>query len=144
MLTSALVPVSDTRGELERLFQLPDRLFERVLGYQSPQSGAPVAFYEEAERFTLEWELPGVQQSDIHLAVEGRQLLLKAKRSNAPYQERKTWIQERAFGEFQRSITLPEAVDMNAIQATLKDGVLTVILEKSKSAQPQVIPVTAG
>lgn len=51
---------------------------------------------------------------------------------------------ERTWGRFSRSIRLPRPVQMDAIEATYENGVLTLTLPKSAEAQPRMIPIRAG
>jgi HSP20 family protein len=52
-------------------------------------------------------------------------------------------LAERPSGRFCKTIDLPEAVDSNKAEATLKDGVLTLFVPKAEHARPKTIKVTA-
>jgi len=51
---------------------------------------------------------------------------------------------ERSYGTFQRSFSLPHLIDTNKIKATVKDGILEIIVPKSAESKPRAIAVTAG
>jgi HSP20 family protein len=124
-----------------------NRLFDRW-NHGSPYSG-PAAFpplnvWEEGDQVCVTAELPGLNLNDLEIYVTGgNQLTLKGERKPcAP--EKGVWHrQERAFGAFNRSLTLPYAVDPDKVEARLENGVLQVRLTKHESARPRKIPVKA-
>jgi HSP20 family protein len=124
-----------------------NRLFDRW-GNGSPLAG-PAAFpplnvWEEGDEVRVTAELPGLNFNDLEIYVTvGDQLTLKGERKPcAP--EKGVWHrQERAFGTFSRSLTLPFAVDPDKVEARLENGVLEVKLTKHESARPRKIPVKA-
>jgi HSP20 family protein len=97
--------------------------------------------YEVPKGFGIEWEVPGVKQDDLDVTVSGLQLTIRARRPQPAQDERKYHITERSHGEFQRMLTLPTEVDVDGIEASLKDGVLTLYLPKQQSKQPRSIPI---
>jgi HSP20 family protein len=87
-------------------------------------------------------ELPGVAKEQIKLALKDDVLSVSGVKpeieaENALVHTR----QERAFGEFKRSIPLPCEVVAGSINATLADGVLTVTLERKAAREEQEIPI---
>jgi HSP20 family protein len=92
----------------------------------------------------VEAELPGLDLKDLEIFVTGgTQLTLKGERKpQAP--EKALWHrQERGFGAFNRTITLPFAVDAEKVEAKFENGVLLVKLAKHESARPRKIQVKA-
>jgi HSP20 family protein len=124
-----------------------NRLFDCWNG-GSPFAG-PAAFpalnvWEDGDQVCVEAELPGLNLQDLEIYVTGgNQLTLKGERKpNVP--EKGVWHrQERAFGAFNRSLTLPFPVDPDKVDARLENGVLRVQLTKHESARPRKIPVKA-
>jgi HSP20 family protein len=74
--------------------------------------------------------------------LDGNTLTISGERKQEEEKnEGEGYRSERFFGRFQRSVTLPAAVQANKIEATYKDGVLTVMVPKSEEAKPKQIQV---
>jgi len=58
-----------------------------------------------------------------------------------PQEEAKYWVTERSVGEFHRSFSFPTRVDQDNVKASLKNGVLTIVVPKAKAPQPRKINV---
>lgn len=124
-----------------------NRLFNRWNGH-SPLNGS-VGFpalnvWEGGEEVFVEAELPGLQLNDLEIYVSGgNQLTVKGERKPCG-PDKGTWHrQERVFGTFTRSLTLPFPVDADKVEARLENGVLQVKLTKHESAKPRKIAVKA-
>jgi HSP20 family protein len=103
-----------------------------------------VNVWEEGDQVFVEAELPGLDLKDLEIFVTGgRQLTIKGERKPlAP--ENGVWHrQERSYGSFIRSLTLPVAVDPEKVDARFENGVLKVTLAKHESAKPRKIAVKA-
>jgi HSP20 family protein len=98
-----------------------------------------VDVHEDAESISVEVELPGLTLSDVTVGVENDLLTLSGERKSA--REEGHIIRERWVGAFARSFKLPRTVDVEKIEATLKDGILTVRLPKRESVKPRKIEV---
>jgi HSP20 family protein len=100
---------------------------------------------EEAERFVVTADLPGVEGKDIEITADHDVLTIRGERrsenkSSADGYERV----ERATGTFLRRFTLPESADVEAIKATHVNGVLELSIPKRPNAQPRRIEVKAA
>jgi len=98
---------------------------------------------EDETRYVLEAEIPGLNKKDIQLSLEESMLTISGKKSESQETKKslKSYCQERAYGEFSRQIRLNDAVDSDNVQAHYKNGILTVVLQKSKKSQLKEIPV---
>ena len=86
--------------------------------------------YETAEAYVLTAEIPGVDRDDIDIQTsDGRLILSGMRRERATACEQFHRI-ERGHGHFSRAFSLPEPIDVGAVSADLKDGVLTVTIPK--------------
>jgi HSP20 family protein len=122
-----------------------NRLFDRWLGDNQLSAGFPALnVWEDAEDCYVEAELPGVELKDLEIFVQGgNQLTVKGERKPVS-PDRGVWHrQERAFGPFSRTLTLPFPVDADKVEARLDNGVLLVKLAKHESAKPRKIAVKA-
>ena len=128
------------------------RQLERALG-DTHEDASPasvswiphVDIREEAERFVVAADLPGVEAKDINVTAEKGVLTVRGERrsqnkSSADGYERV----ERATGTFLRRFTLPESADAEAIKATHVNGVLEISIPKRPQEQPRRINVQAA
>ena len=104
-----------------------------------------VDVYEEAERFVVRADLPGVEPKDVEITTDKGVLTIRGqrhaeKRDNVKGYERV----ERVSGAFLRRFTLPEGADTAAIKAKQVNGVLEVAIPKQPQVQPQRISVEAA
>jgi HSP20 family protein len=100
--------------------------------------------WEEGEEVLVEAELPGLDLKDLEIYVTGgNQLTLKGERRSAAPEKGVWHRQERVFGSFSRSLTLPFPVNPEQVDARLENGVLHLRLTKHESARPRKIPVKA-
>ena len=100
---------------------------------------------EEAERFVVAADLPGVEGKDIEITADKGVLTIRGERRS----EKKTTDEsyervERATGSFLRRFTLPESADAEAIKASHVNGVLEVSIPKRPQEQPRRISVQAA
>jgi HSP20 family protein len=137
---SALVP--NTGGPINRLDSLLDRVFgdDGLLG--QGWGAVPVALWEDDDHVYVEAELPGLADGDVDITVHNGMLFIRGERK--PEDGRCYLYNGRSYGRFERVITLPQAVHTEDVQATLKDGVLSITLPKSPAAKPRKIAVKAS
>jgi HSP20 family protein len=138
---------SSSQPELSRLRREIDRLFEEPFGFFTPTTffegwSPTVDLYEDKDKITVQAELPGMKKEDIEVSLHGDTLSISGERKHE--QEDKdceVCRSERYFGRFQRSITLPQHVDGNKIEARYQEGVLTVTCPKSEESKRKQIEV---
>ena len=144
-------PIS--RDTLRDLQNMSDRIDRLLAGRNIPSAGrdeamalvdwAPaVDVMETDDEFQIRAELPGVEKKDVKLSVENGVLLISGHREQEKEEKGKRYHKiERAYGNFARSFTVPEAVDAEKVTAEFKHGLLTVRLPKSEKARPKSIEV---
>jgi len=80
-------------------------------------------------------ELPGMEEKDVDLTVTGNFLTIKGEKNEEKEEEKgEFWHSERSYGFFERTVELPEAVDMDKIEAKFKKGVLRITAPKKPEA----------
>lgn len=89
-------------------------------------------------------EVPGLSERDVKLSLNQDVLTLAGERKTVVPEGYLNHRQERPMMQFSRSFSLPCAVDPDRATASVKDGILTVTLEKAKEAQPRQISVKAS
>jgi HSP20 family protein len=98
----------------------------------------PVDIYETDEGFVILADMPGVGPDGLEVTAERDTLSIRG-RVDRPAEEPD--YQEYEFGEYRRTFTLTEDLEISAVTATLKDGVLRLQIPKSPRLQPKKIPV---
>lgn len=137
--SSSSDPFSSLHREMESFFG-------RFLNDTAQNTGATrgwraaVSLWDNADRVFLEVELPGVSKDSIDLTVHNGILRISGER-RTPEEDRNYWVNERLYGTFDRTISLPDDIDPDSIQAELVDGVLKIELAKKPEAQPKKIAV---
>lgn len=131
-----------TLSLLDEFRRRMDRVFDDV---DTGRTTWPRAnLYDTGAALRLEMELPGVVDKDVQLTLNQEVLTLQGKRKADPPEGYSVHRRERAPLEFSRSFALPCKVDPEKVTATLRDGVLTVELQKVPEAQPRQITVKAN
>ena len=100
---------------------------------------------EEEERFVLSADLPGIDEKDVEVTVHEGVLVLSGKREqSAEKQAEGGHYRERRYGSFCRQFRLGSKVDAEKIEASYKNGVLTVSIPKKEEPKPRQIPVSTS
>lgn len=100
---------------------------------------------EDATNYFVRAELPGIKAGELDISVTENNMSLSGERK--PFNDQETLKyhrRERESGKFSRVISLPTLVDTSKVEASSKDGVLTVVLPKSEAAKPKQIKVKAS
>ncbi|MDQ6621972.1 MAG: Hsp20/alpha crystallin family protein [Verrucomicrobiota bacterium] len=89
-------------------------------------------------------ELPGMRKDDIEISLHDGMLTISGERKSETPEGEEAAHSERFVGKFRRSISLPTRVDASKVNATYKDGILTVTLPKAEEAKPKQIQVNVS
>jgi HSP20 family protein len=132
--------LSTLRNEINRLFEAPYNGGGRSEVFNT---WAPALdLYEDKNNLVVTAELPGMKKEEIDISLHEGNLTISGERKvEKEYGEKETQRSERFFGRFQRTVSLPKAVDTKGVKAAYKDGILTVTLPKSPEAKPKQIEV---
>ncbi|WP_068109501.1 Hsp20/alpha crystallin family protein [Tropicimonas marinistellae] len=126
-----MVEKSHTSGFWPSLYEPFRGVGERLSEWVAPAAEASGA--ENAYRISV--ELPGVAEKDIALSVEDGVVTLSGEKRTEREEKGETWFfSERQYGSFSRSFRLPPDADGKAVDARLKDGVLTISVPKRSLA----------
>lgn len=97
---------------------------------------------ETKDAYNFKADLPGVKESDLDISLTGNRLTISGERQEEKKDEgEQYYTYERSYGSFSRSFTLPEGVDVDRVQADLKEGVLNVVVPKKPEIQAKRIPL---
>ena len=137
------VELEKIRQDFNRVFQWAITKAGRGLDWAETQQGVfnpRMDLIEERERFLLKFDVPGVQKEKLDLKVTDKTLTVSGERQfEAQTTDPKTgaYQQERRFGNFERTLAIPENVRTDKISAKYDLGVLTVELPKIKPTIPE-------
>ncbi len=135
--------LSDFRNDLTRVFDSRLAPWEgRETDLLEGMGGPRVDVYEDDESVVVNADLPGIKKEDIDLSITGDTLTLKGeKKQEEEIKEEDYHRIERAYGTFQRTITLPAPVNADKVEASYTDGVLEVKMPKKEEVKPKKIDV---
>jgi len=134
--------LASLRDEVDRLFDFswPSRDSGLFSGW-SPA----LDVFDDKDNLVVKAELPGLKKDEINLSLHDGVLTISGERKQeSERKEGESFRSERYFGKFQRSVTLPTAVDSSKVNASYKDGVLTVELPKAEESKPKQIAVSVS
>ncbi len=136
-------PSSSLHDEMRQLFS---RLWQDEGSDQSnvvTSNWAPrVDIKEEAERFVLWADIPGVDPKDIEIHMDKGVLTIKGERSNEIREENERFTRiERDYGSFHRRFALPDSANPDGISATGRNGVLEISIPKRPQSTPRRITI---
>jgi HSP20 family protein len=156
MLRTQWYPFGDLRSaQEERAQDQMDRLFAHALGLHgqwqnatgaSTRAWAPALdISERTDAYLVTVELPGVKLDDLDITMEDGLLTIQGERHVAnDSSEAQFHRVERSSGAFRRSITLPAQIEADAVEASMEDGVLRILVPKAEDAKAKRIQVTPG
>jgi len=131
----------------------PFREFDRLAGQMFGTGGVtaggaalamPMDLYRSGDHFVLHCDLAGVDPGSVRVDVDQRVLTIQAERS-ARTDDDVQWVRrERPTGTYERRITLGDGLDLDRIDATWQDGVLTLTIPIAEAAKPRRIPISSG
>jgi len=92
--------------------------------------------FRRGDKLVLRADLPGLRKEDVSVEIEDGILTISGERSNEDVDDRDGYFHsERSYGQFQRSLALPEGVTGDSVDATFKDGVLELTIPVPKQAE---------
>ena len=135
-----------TFEELERMRSEMDRLFGQATGsiLSRPAAGVfpLINLTEDKEKFYVRAELPGVKADELSISATGKNLTISGERKIASRgNDFRYHRREREAGKFSRAIALPGDVEVDNVEASLVNGVLTVSVPKAEAVKPKQINV---
>lgn len=130
--------------EMDRLQQEINTLFSDYSPsrLRSAPSFPALNIWADEESVMITAEIPGVKSEDLDINVEGGNLTLSGVRSKAALPEEGQYHrQEREYGKFTRSINLPFDIEVDQVEAHLKNGVLNLMLPRAEADKPKKIQI---
>ena len=130
------------RDEVNKLF---DEFFGGGMWPAAPWPGEWVPALDVSEtdkEILVKAEVPGMEPKDIDISLVGDRLSVKGEKKEEKKEQGEDFYRmERRYGAFHRVVTLPATVDPSKVNASYKNGVLTIKLEKKEVAKPKSIEI---
>jgi HSP20 family protein len=125
-----------------------DRVFNDFLGNESllvdnMVNLTPLVNIEETDNdYIITAELPGIEKKDIKITFQNNMLNISGEKKEEKEMDNRNFHRvERRYGKFSRSIAIPSSIELDKIDASYKNGILTVKVPKSEEAKPKEIEV---
>jgi HSP20 family protein len=97
--------------------------------------------FTDGDGFVVEAELPGVKKEHLEVQVRGDILRIQGTKTVAHDEKASIHRRERAAGQFDRTVTLPDEIDAAKVSAEFRDGVLRLRLPRAESAKPRTVTI---
>jgi HSP20 family protein len=136
-------------GELDRMRREMDRLWERITRDHYPSTFdydwvPSLDLSDRGDSLVAELEVPGMEPKDINISVTGDVLTISGEKKREKEEKECDYhLVERSYGKFSRSIRLPSTVNPDRVEASYKDGILSISLDKTEQAKTKRIEVKA-
>jgi HSP20 family protein len=142
----------DPAVEVDSLQSEVNRLFDSFFGGSGGASGparrrwVPAMDLAETEQeFVLTADLPGLSEDDVSIEIKDGALTISGERRESREEKEKGYHRvERSFGQFSRTMTLPEGVKAEDVAAGFDRGVLEVRIPKPAERKPHRVEISAG
>ena len=136
-------------SELMSLRQAMDRLLEdsfvrpsRLIGLFGEGGQLPIDMYQTASDLVIKTTLPGVKPEDVEVTISGDTLTIKGETRVEEEVEREDYLyQERRYGSFSRTVTLPCSLQTDKAEAAFENGVITLTIPRAEEAKPRLIKI---
>ncbi len=97
---------------------------------------------EDTEKYTIDVEIPGIEKKDLKISVKKNNLIIQGEKKEEKKREEESYLRvERSYGNFMRSVKLPTEINQSQITAKYNDGVVKIILPKTKKDKVKEVQV---
>ncbi len=136
----------DPFREMVSLRNMMDRFFDRSLesaGWNQPMNwDLAMDVAETKDDYVVKASIPGINPDDLEITFTDNTLTVKGEvKEDKDFDESSYHLRERRHGTFSRSLTLPDKIRSDAIQASYDSGVLTLKLPKAEEVKPKKISI---
>jgi HSP20 family protein len=142
-------------AELDTIQNEMNRLFNTFFDQPNPTGRGngtmrrwlpPMDLVETADHYVLRADLPGLPNGDVNVQLEENVLTISGERKAEHKDQHEGYYYrlERAFGAFSRSLTLPDGVDADGVEAHFDRGVLEIRIPKPEQRKPRTVQITLG
>lgn len=146
----ALLPVRRREGDRSSLSRLHDEMDDLFKGFFGDWDGPPwsrnrwpaLDIAENENEFTVKAEVPGCKAEDIDISVHGNTLTISGEKKQEKEEKEKGYHHvERSYGSFRRDLNLSSEIDSDKVEATCKNGILSIKLPKTEKTKAVKVKV---
>ncbi len=131
-------------SEMSRLSKEMDRFFGESGSVSTAGVFPSFNLYDDGDNLMLRAEIPGINPEKLNINATVNSLTVKGERDVPLVDEKASFHrQERGYGKFSRTISLPQAIATDKVKADYKLGILTITLPKAEEAKPRKIEISA-
>ncbi len=139
----------DPLRDMITMRQAVDRMLDETFarGTETRGTGAwllPMDAYITDEAIVIRADVPGIKPEEIEITLEGDTLAIRGEIRREDDSQRKYVLLERPTGKFERTLNINTPIDHERVEASFKDGVLTLTLPKADTIKPRQITVKSG
>jgi HSP20 family molecular chaperone IbpA len=137
--------MSDRFNQNEKLFKELEQMNSFELSDRKVRSNyPPVDILEEKNCYRIKADLPGLERSDFEIILDENVLTICGEKKQSPITEKNHFRHlERSYGTFHRRFNLPDNLNSVAVEAFYKDGVLDIIIPKTRHSPVNALIVDA-
>ncbi|MDX1546856.1 MAG: Hsp20/alpha crystallin family protein [Rhodothermales bacterium] len=145
---NSLIRFSPTH-DMRRLQREIDGLFEGFFPTQTQSENGNASVWtprvdltESDDAYFIHLDLPGMKKEDLEINFEDGTLAVSGERRAEQTEDNRRFVRvERSYGRFYRAFTLPQAVDLDRVEARFENGVLHITVPKSEEVKPRRIDI---
>lgn len=128
------------RSRMNRMFTDYDTSYGDY-GWRIIDTHPRTNMYDNGDHFEIRAEVPGLAKDDLGIKIQGNYLEISGTRKSDAPEGYNAHRVERKAATFTRSFTLPADVDVEKVEAGLKNGILTLTMPKAEAAKPKQIEI---
>jgi HSP20 family protein len=142
---SVASPFMSLQHEIDRLFEDFSRGFPTIAGNGATALMPRMDVTETDKEIEITAELPGLEEKDVQINIADNILTIRGEKKAEKEQKDKNYrLVERSYGSFERTLELPEGVNVDAIKANISKGLLKVTVPKPAPTQARKIEVKSA
>jgi HSP20 family protein len=142
---SVASPFMSLQHEIDRLFEDFSRGFPTIAGNGATALMPSMDVTETDKEIEITAELPGLEEKDVQINIADNILTIRGEKKAEKEQKDKNYrLVERSYGSFERTLELPEGVNVDDIKANISKGLLKVTVPKPASTQAKKIEVKSA
>jgi len=125
-----------------------EEIFDHLFGTPARSSNNPagtlaIDIYEQDGVLNIRAAVPGIEPKDLEIQIEKNVLTIRGEtRHESESKEQKVYRREVSYGAFSRSVRLPEDLNLDAVDAEFKNGIVTISLPRLPEEKPKSVKVT--
>lgn len=129
------------QNRMNRMFPDYGRIGRFPVTWDIARSGPKANLFDAGDHLEMKVEVPGMVKENLNIRLQGNYLEINGSRKSDTPEGYAVHRVERDMTTFTRSFTLPAEVDSERVEATLRNGLLTLILPKSEAAKPKQVTI---